>query len=35
MEGAKTLMVTISDEPTEVCPFGQTNRVVCVLLLDA
>jgi hypothetical protein len=35
MQGAKTLAVTISGEPTKVRPFGQTNRVVRVVLLGA
>jgi hypothetical protein len=35
MQGAKTLVVTISGKPTEVRPFGQTNKVVRVVLLGA
>jgi hypothetical protein len=35
MQGTKTLAVTIFGKPTEVRPFGKTNRVVCVILLGA
>jgi hypothetical protein len=35
MQGAKTLAVTIFGKPTEVRPFGQTNRVIRVILLGA